>query len=131
MEKIKKFFEGDLYAKHSGIEMVEVAKGYAKAKMEITEMHFNGARVVHGGAIFTLADFAFALACNTHGSISLSIHSDISIHKSISSGTLIAEAQEVSLHPKLGTYDVQVTNEKGELIASFRGLAYRKSQVIA
>lgn len=128
MDKIKKYFQGDLFAKYNHIELLEVKQGYAKASMVICENHYNGARIVHGGAIFTLADFAFAVACNTYEYLALSIHSEITIHQSISEGTLIAEANEISLHPKLGTYDVTITNEKHELIASFRGLAYRKSQ---
>ena len=128
MDRIKKFFERDLYAKLSGIELVDVKPGYAIAKMDIKEHHYNGVRIVHGGAIFTLADFAFAVASNTDDNVAVSIHSDIAIYKGISTGTLIAEAKEINKHPKLGSYQVEIKNEKGEMIALFNGIAYRKSE---
>ncbi len=131
IETIKKFFKGDRLAKYLGIELVEVSMGKAIAKMEIRKEHLNGINTVHGGAIFTLADFAFAVAANSHGRVTVAINVSISFMKASTNGTLTAVANEISLNPKLATYTVNICNDDGELIAIFQGLAYRKRDKIA
>lgn len=128
--KIFKKFEKDLFAKTSGIKLEKVLPGYAKAVMKVTENHLNAVGVVQGGAIFTLADFAFAVASNSRGKIALAIDAEISFFKSVNTGTLTAEAREISLHNKVGTYLIDISNEIGELIAHFKGTVYRKSDSI-
>jgi len=81
--------------------------------------------------VFSLADFAFAAASNSHGVLSLSINATISIMKAVDQGTLTAEASEVALNPKLGTYLVTVTDEAGDTVALFQGMVYRKKQQVA
>ncbi|MDP3623948.1 MAG: hotdog fold thioesterase, partial [Methanobacteriaceae archaeon] len=78
MEQIKKYFQKDKFAKFNGIKILEIKKGWAKVKMDITENHFNGVGIVHGGAIFSLADMAFAAAANSHGNVSVGINASIS-----------------------------------------------------
>jgi len=131
IETIKKFFKGDRLAEYLGIELVEVSMGKAVAKMEIRKEHLNGINTVHGGAIFTLADFAFAVAANSHGRVTVAINVSISFMKASKNGTLTAVANEISLNPKLATYTVNICNDDGELIAIFQGLAYRKRDKIA
>jgi len=127
METIKKFFvDNDQFARHSGIELLSVSPGQARAKMTLQPHHWNGVRMAHGGAIFTLADFAFAAAANSHGTIAVAINVSISFLKAASTGTLLAEAKEVSKNFKLGSYTVEVKDEQGELIAIFQGMVYRK-----
>jgi len=128
MEKIKKVFEKDRFAKYVGIELVEVGEGRAKAKMKINEHHLNSIGIVQGGAIFTLADLAFAAASNSHGNVAVAINVSISYVKAVSEGTLIAEAEEVSLNPKLATYTVYVKDENNDTIAIFQGMVYRKKE---
>jgi acyl-CoA thioesterase len=130
MEKIKKFFKKDKFAECAGIELLEVKEGYAKAKMEINENHLNGIGTVHGGAIFTLADFTFAVAANSYGTVTVAINANISFMKAAKNGTLFAEAKEISINPKLGTYTITVTDDAGELIAIFQGMAYKKRDKI-
>lgn len=128
IDKFKDYMnEHDLFVRHCGIELVEVEPGYAKAKMEIREHHLNSVGTVQGGAIFTLADFAFAGASNSHGRVAMGINVSISYIKAVSSGVLYAEAKEVSLGHKLGNYSVEVTSDRGELVAVFQGTVYRKS----
>jgi len=128
MQNIAEYFSShDQFAKHAGIELVSVSIGQAKAKLEIKEYHLNSAGVAHGGVIFTLADFAFAAASNSDGKMALSINASINFLKAAQGGTLYAEAKQVSLHPKLGTYSIQVTDEEEHLIATFQGLVYRKN----
>ena len=128
MEKIKEFFKEDKFARYNGIELLEVSRGTAKAKMEINENHLNGIGTVHGGAIFSLADFAFGVAANSHGNVTVAINVNISFMKAAQSGTLIAEAREISLNPKISTYTVDIFDSDGELIAIFQGMSYRKGQ---
>ncbi len=130
MESVRSFFKNDKFAEHVGIELLEVYEGRAKAKMEIKEHHLNGINIAHGGAIFSLADLAFAVASNSHRTIAVSINVSISYLKASASGTLIAEAKEVSLNPKLATYEVRVTDENNDLIAIFLGTVYRKKDKI-
>lgn len=130
MEHIKKFFKKDKFAEYNNIQLLEVNKGYAKAKMEITENHLNGIGTVHGGAIFTLADFTFAAATNSHEYVSVAIHADISYMKAAIKGTLFAEAQEISRNFKLGTYTIEITDDDENLIALFQGMAYVKKTKI-
>ena len=131
MQELKQFFSTqDLFAKHVGIELIEVAPGYAKTEMVIAPHHFNGAKTVHGGAIFTLADFAFAVASNSHGNIAMGINTSVSFVKAVTGGTLYAEAREQSLNPKLASYTVHITDDDDEMVAIFQGMVYRKKQPI-
>lgn len=130
MESIKRFFKNDKFGEHVGIELLEVSAGSAKVKMEIKDYHLNSHKTVHGGAIFTLADLAFAVASNSHGTIAASINANISYIKAATTGTLIAEAKEVAINPKLATYTIHVTDDAGDIIAIFQGMVYRKKAAI-
>lgn len=128
MQTIKNHFDrNDLFAQHCGIELLEITPGRARVRMEIKAHHFNGAGTVHGGAIFTLADFAFAAASNSHGELAMGINTSTSFVKAATEGTLYAIAEEVSLNRKLATYQVRVSDGNDELIALFQGTVYRKS----
>lgn len=129
-DKIKKFFKGDRLAEYLGIELVEVSSGGAVAKMKVKDEHMNGINTVHGGAIFTLADFTFAVAANSHGRVTVAINVSISFMKAATSGTLTAIAEEVSLNPKIASYTVNIYDDQDDLIAIFQGLAYRKREKI-
>jgi len=126
MEELKKFFLNDRFAEHVGIELLEISEGGARAKLEIGSEHLNSLGTVHGGAIFSLADLAFAVACNSHGTVAMAINVSISYVKALTEGTLFAEARENSLNPRLGNYTISITDGQGDLVALFQGLAYRK-----
>jgi acyl-CoA thioesterase len=126
MESIAAVIERDEFAKLAGVEIVEIGRGTAKAKMRITPQHLNGLGTVHGGAIFTLADLAFEAACNSHGIPSVAINAGIYYLKAPRPGDLFAEAAEVSSDGKLGAYAIRVTDGGGDVIAFFQGLAYKK-----
>ena len=111
---IHEFLQGDKFALLAGVELLETGNGYAKARMLIKPEHLNGGGVCQGGAIFTLADLAFAAATNSHARLTLSITSNINFFKAESKGYLYAEAKEA------------FTNEAEELIATFIGTGYRK-----
>lgn len=121
-----RFVENDRFAAYVGIKLIKVEHGYAMAKMEITDNHLNGVNIVQGGAIFTLADYAFAAACNSKGVATLGINANISYFKSPEGKVLTAEAKEVSSTKKLCVYNVDVFDENKELVASFSGTGYIK-----
>ena len=126
MENLKRFFKKDNFAANSGIELLEVSPGYAKARLDIEEKHLNALRTVQGGALFTLADLAFAAASNAYGNATVAINANISFVKAATKGTLIAEAKETSISPKIATYTVNITDDKGDIVAIFQGMGYRK-----
>ena len=130
MEALKKFFEGDRFAKRADVELVSVFPGHATARMAIQPYHWNGLENVQGGAVFTLADFAFAAAANSHGTVAVAVNVSITFMKAVKTGVLLAEARELSKNFKLGTYTVEVKDEQGDLVAVFQGLAYRKKDKI-
>ena len=130
MEDVKNFFKKDTFAEYVGIELQEVSKGRARARLKIRKEHLNIVNIVHGGAIFALADFAFAVASNSHGTVALAINASISFLKAVHDGVLFADAKEVSRNSKLATYQIEITDEDKELIAVFQGTVYRKKDSI-
>ena len=126
----RKLFKNDRYASLTGAKIEEVGEGYCKTSLEIEDKHLNAANVVQGGAIFTLADLAFAIAANSHGQLALAINVNISYLASISSGTLYATASEIREPTRIGAYDVMVTDDQQRVIARFNGMVYRKKQSI-
>src|SRR5664280_2477429 len=130
MNTLKRFFKRDKFAERANIKLLSIAPGQARAKMTLHPHHLNGYGTVQGGAIFTLADFAFAAASNAHGKVAVAINVSITYMKAVSSGTLRAEAREMSVNPKLGSYTVNITDQHNALIAIFQGLVYRKDQTL-
>jgi len=126
MEDTKTFLQNDKYAQHAGLELLEVSPGAATVKMDIQSFHLNGVGLVHGAAIFSLADFAFAASANSYDYVAVALNATISFLKGVRSGTLYAKAEEVSNTRKISVYSIKITNEKNELVATFQGTAYKK-----
>jgi acyl-CoA thioesterase len=127
MDKIREFFKRDKFAEMAGIELLEISPGRAKAKMTVGPQHLNGVDIVHGGAVFTLADLVFAAASNSHGTVAVAINASISFIKASPVGTVLyAEGREIACNPKLASYTIDVKNEAGEVVAVFQGMVYRK-----
>ncbi len=131
MENTRRCLANDQFAAHCGIELVSVAAGQARAKLVLLRQHLNGLGIVQGGAVFTLADFAFAAASNSHGTVAVAVNVSITFLQAATSGTLYADAREVSRNSRLGSYTVEVKNERDDLIALFQGLAYRKKDKLS
>jgi acyl-CoA thioesterase len=122
---------GDRFARLLGIEILEERPGYAKTAMPVDDRHLNALNTVHGGAAFSLADLALAVASNSHGTAAVAVNCAISYLAPARQGAqLVAEAVETSKNHKLATYDVKVTDETGALIASMQGMVYRKKDPI-
>jgi acyl-CoA thioesterase len=130
MDDMKRFVQKDHFAKHLGVEMLEYGGGKAKARMVLAPHHLNSAGMLHGGAIFSLADAVFSAASNSHGTLSVAINANISFFKAVKEGTLYAEGSEISLNPRLASYLVEVKDQDGNNIALFQGMVYRKKDTI-
>ncbi len=121
------FFKNDRFAvEQAGVELLEAGNGFARARMEIKPQLLNGGGVCQGGAIFTLADLAFAVATNSHARLTLSITSSINFLRAESKGFLYAEAREMMNKKRVANCEVRITNEAGDLVATFNGTGYRK-----
>lgn len=130
MDHIKRFFKKDRFAEWVGIELLDASPGFARAKMQIREHHLNGLNMVHGAAIFSLADLVFAVASNSHGNAAVAVNVSISFLKAASGDTLYGEATELSRNPRLASYNVRITDERETLIAVFQGMVYIKKDRI-
>lgn len=130
-QELLEFFKKDRFAANAGAELLEIKEGYGRARMLITPEHLNGGGVCQGGAIFTLADLAFAAAVNSHGVLTFSTSSNITYFKSVSQGYLYAEAREIVNHHRMPYAEVRVTDEAGELVAIFTSSGYRKQHAAA
>jgi acyl-CoA thioesterase len=116
-------FAADVAARETmGIELVSVAPGHAVMRMAVQPLHLNGHQICHGGFIFTLADTTFAYACNSHNKSTVAAGCSIEFLKPGHQGdVLTCEGQEQVLQGRHGIYDMKVTNQKGEVVAMFRG----------
>ena len=129
--ELKRLFKTDRYAELSNIELLTAGPGRATAKMTLHPHHLNALGTVQGGAIFTLADFTFAVACNSHGTMAVALDVSIVFMKAATTGTLRAEAKEISKNFKVGLYLVEVKDDVGDLVAQFQGMAYRKKDKLS
>ncbi len=112
----------DAASKWVGLSLEEIGPGYARMSCQVRDEHLNGHGICHGGIIFTLADSAFAFACNSHNRVAVAQHNSISFLSPGQPGeTLTAEAREVSLAGRSGLTDVLVTGGDGRQVALFRG----------
>ena len=127
---IKDFLNrGDRFAANAGAVITEVGEGFARAEMTVTAEHLNAGGVCQGGAIFTLADLALAAVMNGRGQITFGLQSTIAfLHSAHVGDTLIAEATETFNHHKIPYAEVKVTNQDGQLISAFTGVAYRTNK---
>ena len=119
-------YERDTATQHLGMRIVRVAPGHAKLAMSVRSVMLNGHAICHGGYIFTLADSAFAYACNSYNLSTVASACAIDFLAPAREGdTLVAVAQEKSVSGRTGVYDVEVHNQRGERIALLRGKSYR------
>ena len=130
MEKYKEFFKTDCFAMKAGVELLDVKPGYAQARMLVTKEHLNAGGVCQGGALFTLADLAFAAVANSHQKLTLSVTANITFLRSVEKGYVYAEATEVANHHRLPLIEVHLTDENGDMVAVMTSSGYRKDKTI-
>jgi len=130
MDRIAEFFSKDRFAALCGVKIVKAEPGYALVEMEVEDKHLNAAGLVQGGAIFTMADFAFAVASNAEGQVTLSVNANITYYKSATGKKLTAEALAVAEGNRITGFNVDVRDENQELIARINMVGYRKKEKI-
>ena len=109
-----------------GLKIDAMGPGYARLVMQVRADMLNGFKICHGGLIATLADSAFAFACNSHNDLTLAAGITVDFVAPAKEGdVLTAAANEVSLSGRSGIYDVVVTNQNGETVAVLRGRSHR------
>jgi len=127
----KTMYERDPASKGLGMTLDDIRPGYARMSMRVRPDMLNGHASCHGGFIFTLADSAFAFACNSHNFNTVGAGCTIDyLAPGREDDLLTAEAVEQALLGKTGVYDVTVTNAEGKTIALFRGKSHRVSGTV-
>ena len=126
---IRKFTENDRFANMVGLKIEEVKPGYARVSLTVEDRHLNSLDITQGGAIFTLADTAFALASNSHGQTAVALNLSINFVKATKLGTVLsAIAQEDKITRSTGLYRIEVCDQTGELVSLAEGLVFRKQE---
>ena len=128
---LSKMLTHDEFSKWLGIVIDEYKEGYCSLHYKIRKEMLNGFGIVHGGVLFAAADSAFAFACNSHGRLSVALDVTINFAKAVEvDEVLTVEAKEVYVGNRTGLYDVMVRNESGEIVAVFKGTAYRTNRQV-
>ncbi len=123
---VNHMMENDFFSQWMGVEVLEVKEGYSKIKMTIRKEMVNGFGIVHGGIPFSLADSAFAFACNNRNNLSVALDVTITFMKAVNiDDVLTAEAKEIHNGRSTGVYLIDVTNQKNEQVALFKGTCFR------
>ncbi|NOT51783.1 MAG: hydroxyphenylacetyl-CoA thioesterase PaaI [Chitinophagaceae bacterium] len=123
---VSHMMQHDLFSQWLGVEVIEIKEGYSKIKMTVRKEMINGFGIVHGGVPFSLADSAFAFACNNRNVLSVALDTSINFIKPVHVGdVLTAEAKELHNGKSTGLYHISITNQKHHEVAVFKGLCYR------
>ncbi len=121
----------DLFSQWLGIEVIEISEGSSKIKMTVRNEMMNGLGIVHGGIAFSLADSAFAFACNNRNVLSVALDTSINFLKPIHVGDiLIAAATELHNGKSTGLYQISISNQHQNLVAVFKGTCFRTHRKI-
>lgn len=123
--------ENDFFSQWMQVTVLEIREGYSRIQMTIRKEMVNGFGIVHGGIPFSLADSAFAFACNNRNNLSVALDVTISFMKAVNIGdVLTAEAKEVHNGRSTGVYLIAVTNQKNEQVALFKGTCFRTGKTL-
>ena len=123
---VDRMIQEDRFSRWLGVELLELSEGYSRIRMTIREEMVNGFGIVHGGVPFSLADSAFAFACNNRNNLSVALDANMSFIKPMHPGDILtAEAREVHNGRSTGVYIITLTNQKEEQVALFKGTCFR------
>ena len=130
-EVVDHMMENDFFSQWMGVEVLEVREGYSRIKMTIRKEMVNGFGIVHGGLPFSLADSAFAFACNNRNNLSVALDVTITFTKAVNVGdVLTAEAKEIHNGRSTGVYLVSIFNQKNDQVALFKGTCFRTGKTL-
>lgn len=123
---VSHMMENDFFSQWLGIEVLEIKEGHSKIKMTVRKEMVNGFGIVHGGIPFSLADSAFAFACNNRNNLSVALDTSINFIKPVHIGDILtAEAKEMHNGRSTGLYHITIINQKDHIVAHFKGLCFR------
>lgn len=123
---VARMYDNDPFSIWLGIERVAVGPGACVLRMTVREEMLNGFTIAHGGITYSLADSCLAFASNSHGIQAVSVETSISHTKPVKEGDeLTAISEEMNLSNRIGIYHVTVNNQRGEVVALFKGTVYR------
>lgn len=123
---VARMYANDPFSIWLGIERVKVAAGSCVLSLVVRKEMLNGFAIAHGGITYSLADSCLAFASNSHGIQAVSIETSISHTKPVKEAdVLTATAEELSLSNRIGIYQINVTNQRGEVVALFKGTVFR------
>ena len=126
---ISRMYEKDAFTQWLGMERLDEGPGYSHLRMQVRKEMVNGFGIAHGGITYSLADSALAFACNSQGKKAVSIETSISHLQAVNVGDILtAKAAETSRGNKIATYNIEVTNQKNDVVALFKGMVYRRSE---
>lgn len=126
---VNKMMAEDKFSQWLGIETILAEKGRSVLKMKVRAEMVNGFGIAHGGICFSFADSALAFASNAYGRLSVALECSISFAVAVNvSDELVCEARELSLTNKTATYHIEISNQKNEKVAFFKGTVYRTSK---
>jgi len=126
---VDQMMKDDLFSHWLGIQIVEIREGFSKIKMTVRSEMINGLGIVHGGIAFSLADSAFAFACNSRNNLSVALDTAINFLKPVHIGDeLVAEAREIHNGKSTGLYQITVTNQRNHTVAVFKGTCFRTNK---
>jgi acyl-CoA thioesterase len=121
----------DLFSQWLGISVIAVKEGYSEIEMTIRPEMINGLGIIHGGVTFSLADSAFAFACNNRNNLSVALDTAINFIKPVHAGDILtAEAKELHNGKSTGLYHITITNQHQHIVAVFKGTCYRTGKVL-
>ena len=128
---VDKMMDHDAFSQWMDVKVLEIKEGYSKIQMTIRKEMVNGFGIVHGGIPFSLADSAFAFACNNRNNLSVALDVTITFTKAVNIGdTLTAEAKEFHNGRSTGVYLITVSNQKNEQVALFKGTCFRTGKTL-
>lgn len=128
---VSHMMEHDLFSQWLGIEILEVREGFSKIKMTVRKEMINGFGIVHGGIAFSLADSAFAFACNNRNNLSVALDTSINFTKPVNVGDILtAEAKEMHHGRSTGIYHITITNQSNNIVALFKGTCFRTGKAL-
>ncbi|HVG40215.1 MAG TPA: hydroxyphenylacetyl-CoA thioesterase PaaI [Chitinophagaceae bacterium] len=128
---VDKMMQDDAFSQWLGIKIIEVKEGYSKVQLTLRHEMLNGFGVIHGGVAFSLADSAFAFACNNRNNLSMALDTSITFIKATKPGdVLTAEAKEVHNGKSTGLYVISVSNQHNESVALFKGTCFRTGRTL-
>jgi len=123
---VNHMMENDYFSQWLGVEVLEIKEGYSRIQMTIRKEMVNGFGIIHGGIPFSLADSAFAFACNNRNNLSVALDVTITFTKPVHiNDVLIAEAKEIHNGRSTGVYLISITNQKNEHVGLFKGTCFR------